>query len=48
MCGDTSGSVQNYNYTLSNITLVSVPEPGMLVLLATAGLGLLAYAWRRR
>lgn len=25
-----------------------VPEPGTLVLLATAGLGLLAYAWRRR
>jgi hypothetical protein len=25
-----------------------VPEPGTLVLLVTAGLGLLAYAWRRR
>jgi hypothetical protein len=26
----------------------TVPEPGTLVLLVTAGLGLLAYAWRRR
>jgi hypothetical protein len=26
----------------------AVPEPGTLVLLSTAGLGLLAYAWRRR
>jgi hypothetical protein len=48
MCGDTSASVQNKNYTLSNLQLSSVPEPGTLVLLGMSGLGLLAYAWRRR
>lgn len=49
MCGDTSGSVQNYPpYTLSGIQLTYVPEPGTLALLSLAGFGLLAYAWRRR
>ena len=38
MCGDTSGSVENENYTLSNIALQSTPEPGTLALLITAGL----------
>jgi hypothetical protein len=47
MCGDTSGSVQNYNYTLGNIELQCVPEPGTLALLLSAGLGLLVYARRR-
>lgn len=28
--------------------VITVPEPGMLALLATAGLGLLLFAWRRR
>jgi hypothetical protein len=48
MCGDTSGSVQNFNYTLGNIELRYVPEPCTLVLLGMGGLGLLACAWRRR
>ena len=30
------------------VVATAVPEPGTLVLLATGGLGLLAYAWRRR
>ncbi len=30
------------------VLFAAVPEPGTLVLLVTAGLGLLAYAWRRR
>lgn len=30
------------------IDIVSIPEPGMLTLLATGLLGLLAYAWRKR
>jgi PEP-CTERM motif len=48
MCGDTSGSVQNFNYTLGNIELKYVPEPGTLALLGMGGLSLLACAWRRR
>jgi hypothetical protein len=48
MCGDTSGSVENKNYTLSNIELQFVPEPGTLALLVTAGLGALATMWIRR
>ena len=48
MCGDTSANVENKNYTLSNIALQSVPEPGTLMLLGMGGLGLLAYARRRR
>jgi len=31
-----------------SIEAYTVPEPGTLVLLVTAGLGLLVYAWRRR
>jgi hypothetical protein len=38
---DTGG-----NYTIGYAT--GVPEPGTLVLLGAAGLGALAYAWRRR
>jgi hypothetical protein len=38
MCGDTSGSVQNYNYTLSDIELAFVPEPATMVLLGLGGL----------
>lgn len=48
MCGDTSGSVENYNYTLSGLELQFVPEPGTLALLAFAGLAALAAAWVRR
>jgi hypothetical protein len=32
----------------SNFTHTCVPEPGTLVLLLTAGIGLLLFAWRRR
>jgi hypothetical protein len=48
MCGDTSGSVQNYNYTLGNIELKYVPEPGTLVLLGMGGLVALGAMWIRR
>ena len=34
--------------TVANINLTAVPEPGTLVLLITAGLAALCYAWRRR
>jgi hypothetical protein len=37
------------NFTFANGSInIVVPEPGTLVLLVTAGLGLLAYVWRRR
>jgi hypothetical protein len=32
----------------TGLTMGIVPEPGTLGLLITGGLGLLAYAWRRR
>ena len=41
MCGDTSGSVQNFGYTLSNLELQYVPEPATVCLLGLGGLGLL-------
>jgi hypothetical protein len=41
-----SGKNSAGNYTLGYA--IGVPEPGTLVLLVTAGLGALAYAWRRR
>lgn len=41
MAGDTSGSVQNYNYTLSDLNLTYVPEPASLSLLALGGLAVL-------
>jgi len=47
MCGDTSGSVENYDYTLSNIELEYVPEPATLGLLALGG-GLSLMRRRRR
>ena len=37
MCGDTSGSVENYNYTLGDFELEYVPEPATLSLLALGG-----------
>ena len=33
---------------VTNLTLSPVPEPGSIALLLAGGLGLLAYAWRRR
>jgi hypothetical protein len=44
--GVTNGGGGNLSAAISSITVV--PEPGTLVLLVTAGLGALAYAWRRR
>jgi hypothetical protein len=41
MCGDTSGSVQNFGYTLSNLGLQYVPEPATMCLLGLGALGLL-------
>jgi hypothetical protein len=46
MCGDTSGSVQNQDYTLGGVALNYVPEPGTWLLLGVAGLSLMA--WKRR
>ncbi len=43
--GDTQSNYLG-GYLVSNPTVT--PEPGTLVLLLTAGLGLLCYAWRRR
>ena len=43
--GDTQSNYLG-GYLVSNPTVV--PEPGTLVLLITAGLGALGYAWRRR
>jgi hypothetical protein len=37
-----------YSGTTVDTTVSFVPEPGTLVLLVTAGLGALAFAWRRR
>lgn len=45
MAGDTSGSVQNYEYIVSNMNLEFVPEPASMTLLA---LGALAMLKRRR
>jgi len=52
MAGDTSGSVQNYNYTLSNFNLeydlgAPVPEPLSCVLFAGSVLGGLVIRRRR-
>ncbi len=41
-------TVQNNDSAITDALANTVPEPGTLVLLLTAGLGLLAYAWRRR
>lgn len=41
MCGDTSGSVENFNYVLSDIELAFVPEPATLAILGLGGLSLL-------
>ena len=48
MCGDTSGSVENYNYTLGDFKLEYVPEPATMSLLAIGGAGMLARRRRRR
>lgn len=45
MAGDTSGSVQNYEYIVSSMNLQFVPEPASMSLLA---LGALAMLKRRR
>ena len=50
--GTVSGQVGTLTGTLEivggNVVLSVVPEPGVLVLLATGLLGLLVYAWRKR
>jgi len=48
MAGDTSGSVENYDYTLTNLALTYVPEPATMSLLGLGGLGVLIRRRRRR
>ncbi|HUU82944.1 MAG TPA: PEP-CTERM sorting domain-containing protein, partial [Phycisphaerae bacterium] len=49
MCGDTSGSVENYNYTLGDFGLeyAPIPEPVTMAGLAL-GIGCLTRYVRRR
>jgi len=53
MCGDTSGSVQNFNYTLGGIQLewatnAVVPEPASVTVWSMLGLVGIAVGWRMR
>ena len=43
--GRSTGNGNNVAY---QVTITSTPEPGTLALLITGGIGLLAYAWRKR
>jgi hypothetical protein len=45
--GDTQSNYLG-GYLVGNPSVTGVPEPGTLVLLGAGGLGVLAYAWRRR
>ena len=53
MCGDTSGGVQNFDYTLGNIELqwasaTAVPEPSSLALCGVSALGMVGLGLSRR
>lgn len=52
--GQAGRLIKNYTITVDgaaydmNFAAAPIPEPGTFALLAMAGMGLLAYAWRRR
>jgi hypothetical protein len=46
--GRALGSVTGPQWSVDNVRMSSVPEPGTIVLLASGLIGLLVHAWRRR
>lgn len=48
VCGDGSSAIGGDRVGFLDVQFATVPEPHMLILLATGLLGLLAYAWRKQ
>ena len=44
----TPATLGNHGLCLDSVSVVEIPEPGTLALLATGLIGLLCYAWRKR